>query len=168
MSAVAAKQTRGRRIAVAAAIATALAIPAEGLRQYAYYDPPGILTVCYGSTTNVIKGKKYSLEECRERLDADMLKAIEAVERCVPGLPANILAAFGDAVYNLGPTIACNTAKSTAARLLAAGQWDAACKQLPRWDKARVAGVMVPLPGLTKRREREREVCLLRGAAGGE
>ena len=32
-----------KRIAAATAIATALAVPAEGLRQYAYYDPPGIL-----------------------------------------------------------------------------------------------------------------------------
>ena len=34
----------------ALALAVALAVPAEGLRQYAYYDPPGILTVCYGTT----------------------------------------------------------------------------------------------------------------------
>lgn len=155
-----APQTRGKRIAAAAAMATALAIPAEGLRQFAYYDPPGILTVCYGATTDVVKGKKYSLEECRARLDADMLKAIETVERCVPGMPANKLAAFGDAVYNLGPTITCNRQKSTAARLLAAGQWDDACNQLPRWDKARVAGFMVALPGLTKRRGAERDLCL--------
>ncbi len=152
--------TKSKRVAAAAAIATALAIPAEGLRQFAYYDPPGILTVCYGSTTDVVKGKKYSLEECRQRLDADMLKAIETVDRCVPGLPANKLAAFGDAVYNMGPTIACNTKQSTAARLLASGQLDAACDQLPRWNKARVAGVMVELPGLTKRRAAERAVCL--------
>ena len=71
-----------------------------------------------------------------------------------------MLAAFGDAVYNLGPTIACNKQKSTAARLLDAGDLDGACNQLPRWDKARVGGVMVSLPGLTKRRAKEREVCL--------
>lgn len=148
---------RKKKIAAAAAIATALAIPAEGLRQYAYTDPPGILTVCYGSTTNVIKGKKYSLDECRARLDADMTGAIAAVERCHPGLPEPVLAAFGDAVYNIGPTVACN---STASRMLAAGDYTGACNQLPRWDKARVAGVMISLPGLTKRRAAERDVCL--------
>ena len=36
---------RNKRVAAAAAIATAIAAPAEGLRQWAYYDPPGILTV---------------------------------------------------------------------------------------------------------------------------
>src|SRR5690349_21182057 len=97
-----------RRTAVAAAIATALAIPAEGLRRVAYYDPPGILTVCYGSTTNVEKAKVYSLDECKARLDADMLAAVLIVDRCAPGLPVHVLAAFADAVYNMGPTIACS------------------------------------------------------------
>lgn len=148
------------RLAAAAALATAIAIPAEGLRQYAYYDPPGILTVCYGSTVNVEKGRKYSLAECRARLDADMETAVRTVDTCHPGLPENVLAAFADAVYNLGPTIACNTARSTAARFLAQDNYHAACEQLPRWNKARVFGLMVELPGLTKRREMERQLCL--------
>lgn len=152
--------TKSKRIAAAIAAATAIAIPAEGLRQWAYLDPPGVLTVCYGSTTNVERGKKYSLEECKARLDADMLAAVETVERCQPGLPDNVLAAFADAVYNMGPTIACDRGRSTAARLLATQQYDAACNQLPRWSKARVAGQMVELPGLTKRREKERQLCL--------
>ncbi len=151
---------RKRKIATAAAIATALAIPAEGLRQVAYYDPPGILTVCYGSTTNVVKGKVYTLEECRARLDTEMLATVTAVDRCMPYAPPSVLAAFSDASYNLGTKIACDTANSTAARLIRAGKWNEACDQLLRWNKARIAGVMVELPGLTKRRHAEREVCL--------
>ena len=139
---------------------TAIAIPAEGLRQYAYYDPPGILTVCYGSTTDVQRGKQYSLDECKARLDADMLNAVQTVERCAPGLPAPVLAAFGDAVYNIGPRIACDPVNSTAARMLKAGNIAGACNQLQRWDKARIAGLMVALPGLTKRRAKERDLCL--------
>lgn len=151
---------KAQRIAAALATASAIAIPAEGLRRVAYLDPPGILTVCYGSTTNVEKGKVYSLEECRARLDRDMLDAIETVERCAPGLPAPVLAAFGDAVYNIGPTVACNKSASTAARLLASGDIAGACNQLPRWNKSRIAGVLVELPGLTKRRAAERDLCL--------
>ena len=141
------------------ALATAIAIPAEGLRQWAYEDiaDPTLLTVCYGTTQNVIKGKKYSLEECRALLDRDMLAAIDTVERCHPGLPENVVAAFADAVYNIGPSVACD---STASRYLAAGRISDACNQLTRWDKARVGGVMVALPGLTKRREVERKLCL--------
>ncbi len=89
-----------------------------------------------------------------------MLQAVETVEQCVPGLPVNVLAAFGDAVYNMGPTIACNKGKSAAARLLAAKRIEDACNQLPRWNKAKVAGVFIELPGLTKRRELERKLCL--------
>lgn len=151
---------KGKRVGAAVALAAAIAIPAEGLRQWAYYDPPGILTVCYGSTTNVQKGVKYSLDECKARLDADMLAAVQAVDRCAPGLPVPVLAAFGDAVYNIGPTVACDTSRSTAARMLKAGDLAGACDQLPRWNKARVAGAMVELPGLTKRRAKERELCL--------
>lgn len=151
---------RTKRIVAAAGIAAALAAPAEGLRRVAYYDPPGVLTVCYGDTHNVDKNKVYSIAECKQRLEARMLEAIETVDRCQPGLPENVLAAFGDAVYNAGPTIACDSRNSTAARYLQAGKLIDACNQLPRWDKARVAGVMVALPGLAKRRAAERELCL--------
>lgn len=142
------------------AIATAIAVPAEGLRQWAYYDPVGILTTCYGSTTNVEKERYYPIEECKARLDSDMLKAIDAVERCAPGLPVPTLAAFADAVYNIGPRVACDQRTSTAARLLAAGQIEAACRQLPRWNKAKVMGFLVELPGLTTRRHKEMGICL--------
>jgi GH24 family phage-related lysozyme (muramidase) len=32
--------------------------------------------------------------------------------------------------------------------------------QLPRWNKARIAGVAVALPGLTKRRNAEMTLCM--------
>lgn len=151
---------KGGKVGLAVALAAAIAIPAEGLRQYAYYDPPGILTVCYGSTSGVIAGKRYTLDECKARLDRDMLHAVEQVDRCAPNAPVNVLAAFGDAAYNLGPRIACDTANSTAARKLKAQDWPGACRELPKWDKARIAGGLVPLPGLTKRRAKEMALCL--------
>jgi lysozyme len=144
----------------AVAMAVALAIPAEGLRRTAYYDPPGILTVCRGHTgPDVIAGKVYTLAECDAFMSNDMRNAITMVERCAPGLPDHVLAAFGDAVFNLGPKIACDTRNSTAARLLAAGDIMGACAQLPRWNQARIAGVMMELPGLTTRRAAERALC---------
>jgi sRNA-binding protein len=93
-----------------------------------------------------------------------MREALQIVERCVPGLPVRVLAAFGDAVYNIGPTVACDVTKSTAARMLKAGQLEQACRQLPRWNKARVFGVLTELLGLTKRRKLEMAVCLGRRA----
>jgi lysozyme len=146
---------------LAAALAASVAVGAEGIKLTPYYDPPGVLTVCRGHTgTDVVKGRKYSVDECNKLMTEDMAKAIAKVDSCVPGLPAHVLAAFGDAVYNMGPTIACDTNKSTAARLLKAGDIAGACNQLPRWDKARVAGVMVALPGLTKRRAEDQHLCL--------
>lgn len=154
------KPAKSNRAAVVA-IALAFAIPAEGLRRVAYYDPPRVLTVCYGHTGKDVDAKKvYSLDECRALLDKDMNDAIDQVERCVPGLPQPVLGAFSDAAYNLGGKIACDTKNSTAARMLKAGNLLGACNQLPRWDKAVVGGVLIALPGLTKRRLHEQEVCL--------
>jgi lysozyme len=154
------KTSRNKRLGVILAAATAVAIPAEGLRQKAYRDPPGVLTVCYGSTTAVDPSKVYTIEECRSRLDTDMTKAILTVERCVPGIPDKPLIAFSDAVYNIGPTIACDTKRSTAARYLKAKQWEKACAELLRWNKAKVAGSWIALPGLTKRRQAEYQICM--------
>lgn len=148
-------------MATAAALASAIAIPAEGLRQFAYFDPPGVLTVCMGHTgPDVVRGKKYTLAECNQFLTDDMRKAVEIVERCVPGLPENPLAAFADATFNIGGRLVCDTQSSTAARMLKAGDIAGACRQLPRWNRAVVGGVSVPLPGLTKRRNAEMELCL--------
>jgi GH24 family phage-related lysozyme (muramidase) len=150
-----------RKAAAAAAIAVALAAPMEGLRQVAYYDPPGILTVCYGTTgADVQKGRLYSIDECKALLNRDMLKAVEEVDRCVPKAPPMVLAAFSDAAYNLGSKVACDTRSSGAARKLQAGDWAGACLELLKWDKARIAGVLVALPGLTKRRAAEMQLCM--------
>ena len=151
--------TNSRRIA-ALSLATALAIPAEGLRQYAYRDPVGLPTICFGSTAGVKLGDFRTVPECKALLTKEMSDVISTVDSCRPGLPINVLAAFSDAAYNIGEHIACDSTRSTAARLLAAGSYQAACDQLLRWDYARVAGVSVRLPGLTKRREMERQVCL--------
>ena len=151
-------RSNGQRLAIAAALAAAIAAPMEGLKLTPYYDPPGILTVCRGHTgADVVKGKQYSLAECDQYMTDDMRQAVTAVERCHPGLPVNVLAAFADAVYNIGPSVACN---STASRHLTAGRLTDACNELLRWDKARVFGVLRPLPGLTKRRAMERALCL--------
>lgn len=151
--------TIDKRLAAVLTTAVALAIPAEGLLQYAYRDPAGILTVCYGET-NGVQIRQYTAQECRSMLDSSMLKAIDEVNKCQPNLPENVLAAFSDAAYNIGSKVACDVNKSTAARLLKSGDYKGACNQLPRWNKAVVAGQLTELPGLTKRRERERQVCL--------
>jgi len=150
-----------KKAAIAIVIASSIAIPAEGLRQTWYADPgQGIATVCYGTTTNVDKTKRYTKDECLALLSKDMADAVRIVDGCVPDLPIGVLAAFSDATYNIGPKIVCDTQRSTAARLLKAGRLRDACLQLPKWDKATKAGVLITLPGLTKRRAREMEICI--------
>lgn len=149
-----------RRKTLACALAVAIAAPCEGLRRRVYLDPVGIPTYCFGETSNPVRGKLYSIAECQGLLNDHMLDAVHTVERCAPGLPPEVLGAFSSAVYNMGPTIACNAKTSTAARYLRDGRLIDACNQLPRWDRARLAGVLVTLPGLTKRRLLERDQCL--------
>lgn len=154
---------RAQQMAAAALAAAAIAMPAEGLRRWAYEDAKGVITTCWGSTKSVDPNHHYSLEECRARLDQDMQEAIGHVERCVPGLPEHQLAALADAVFNLGPDVVCNVKKSSVARLAQAGRVEEACDALLRWNKVKKAGMAIELPGLTKRRQRERDLCQGRG-----
>jgi lysozyme len=152
--------TRRRAASIVAAV-IAIAAPLEGMRQYAYFDPPGILTVCMGHTGKDVRaGRYYSDGECYELAKQDAGAAVDAVLRCAPDAPDSVATAFGDAVFNIGPKIACDTANSKAARYLAAKEWRLACEQLPKWDKSRIAGQLVALPGLTKRRKIERDICV--------
>ena len=150
-----------KKAAIAIVIASSMAMTAEGYRQTWYADPVGITTVCYGHTgPDIDKKKVYTKDECMALLSKDMAASVRRVDRCVPGLPIGVLAAFSDADFNVGGTIACDTTRSTAARYLRDGRLRDACLQLPRWSKANVMGVMVDLPGLVKRRNREMEICL--------
>lgn len=150
----------GKREVLALAVAVSLAGGYEGLRNYAYRDPVGIPTICYGSIVGVRMGDYRTTEQCKALLGEEMWTRVMTVERCVPGLPVNMLAAWASAIFNLGDFLVCDGARSTAARLLKAGQWLEACRQLPRWNKATIAGALTTLPGLTKRRAAEEKLCL--------
>lgn len=152
--------TPAQKRASALALAAALAAPCEGLRQYAYRDVTGLPTICMGSTKGVKMGDFRTIPECRAMLTEEMMGFVARVDACQPGLPPNVLAAFSDASYNLGTTVACDTQRSTPARKLKAKDYAGACNALLAWNKARVAGVLVELPGLTKRRILDRDLCL--------
>lgn len=153
--------SRIKKGAGAASIVMALVSAHEGYKLTPYFDPPGILTVCRGHTGPDVKpGVRWTDEQCDEASREDVRDALADVDRCHQGLPEPVRGAFADAVFNLGATIACDKKNSTAARHLYAGDYEAACRQLPRWNKARIAGVPVELPGLTKRRAEEMSICL--------
>ena len=160
------EQNPARRKAIAWAVAAAIgiAIPMEGTVLKAYLDPVGLPTICMGSTKGVKMGDLRTLPECKALLTKEMTDVVIAVERCRPGLPPEVLAAMSDFAYNVGARAVCDPSFSTPARKLAAGDIAGACEALLPWNKARVAGVLVPLPGLTRRRHMEMELCL-RGVA---
>jgi lysozyme len=143
---------------IAFAAALALVVAFEGLRRVAYPDPVGIPTICYGHTAGVRLGDTATLQECDGMADADLAAVFAAINTEIKQeLPPEVLGATASFCYNVGMT-AC--ARSTMFRHLKAGNFRAACNELPRWVYAKGR----KLNGLVRRREAERQLCL-RGAA---
>jgi len=129
---------------------------AEACRNEPYYCPANILTVGIGSTTGNIEQRKYSDDEIARRWVDDIKSAEQCVKRFANGfhLPQSVFEATVSITFNVG----CSKMKSsTMYRYLNSGNYQAACNELPRWNKAN--GKV--LKGLVVRREKERELCLL-------
>jgi lysozyme len=128
----------------------------EGLRTSPYEDVVGVLTVCYGETEGV-EMRDYAPAECESMLQDRLLRDYyQPLVACIDGLPSapvEVQAAFTSWAYNVGVGAACG---STLARYARAGEWEAACNELPKW---RFAGGKV-WQGLVNRRADERELCL--------
>lgn len=143
--------------AAALAAAAAFISPHEGLRQEPYYDPVGILTVCYGHTgSDVKKGVRYSEEQCQRILRNDIERHAEALNCIKTSLTEHQKVAFVSFAFNVGSSKFC---KSTLVKKANAGDMKGACKELDRWVYGNKNGKMVKLPGLVKRRAQERQVC---------
>lgn len=127
---------------------------AEGLRTVVYLDPVGIPTYCFGETKGARVGDTYTPEQCKEQLGARVAEFGRGVDRCIDHpLPATRKAAYTSAAYNIGIEAFC---KSSMARKENAGDVPGACDALRLYVYAKG----VKLPGLVKRREQERELCL--------
>ncbi len=141
-------------LALSAAALVGIALH-EGYSPTAYTPVPGdVPTIGYGSTEGVKLGQSITPDRALVRLLADATKFEQAVKRCAPvPMTSNEFSAFVSLAYNVGETAFCN---STAARLLRAGDYEGACRQILRWDRFKGA----PLAGLTKRRQQEFELCM--------
>ena len=152
--------SRLKQGSAAAAVAVTLIGGFEGLRQNAYPDPATggpPWTVCYGETLNVHKGDYHSIAECRAMLVNSLQKYAKGIEACTTApMPDDRFVALISFAYNVGVGAACH---SSVVRLINEGRTRDGCNALMAWDKA--AGIR--FPGLTKRRAKERELCL-RGA----
>lgn len=132
-------------------------------REYrqAYVDMVGVLTICDGDTNNVRRGQVATRAECEDRLERQLIAHAEPVLRCVPALGhpgrENQLVASVSLAYNIGTTGFC---RSSTARNFNNGEWVRGCYNMRLWNKGRVRGRLVPIRGLTLRRERESNLCL--------
>ena len=129
----------------------------------AYLDIASIPTACDGLTKGIKIGQTYTPEQCTAMLEAALVEHAAGVMRCTPGLALtiprrdNVRFAAISMAYNIGVGAWCG---SSARKLVDAGKIRAACDAFLPWDKARVRGVLRPVQGLTKRRQRERAECL--------
>lgn len=144
----------------AAAIATGLVGGFEGLRTAAYPDPATKgepWTICYGETKGVKRGDRKTPDECKTMLGESLGGYIDGVTGCLTvEVGPHRLAALTSFAYNVGSKTVCN---SSVVRRLNAGEGAAACDDLMKYDKARIAGVLVRMKGLTRRRAEERAMC---------
>lgn len=137
-----------------------LIVDVEGCRTDPYYCQANKLTVGVGSTSNVIKGKKYTTEEIVVRLRED----IKVAEQCLSnnvrvGMTQGEYDAYASFIFNLG----CGSFRSsTLLFMLNNGRPVEACNQLSRWVyvKPSPTAKAVVSEGLKKRRTREEKVCL--------
>ena len=152
---------------IAAGTFMALAVPFiggwEGLRLDAYQDIVGVWTVCYGETRGVSAGDSHTKAQCDAMLANGIADFQERLDACLTReeqMPVGMKVAVVSWSFNVGTGAAC---KSTLVRLANAGDFEGACNQLPRWNRA--GGQVVR--GLTNRRIAERDMCLqsLRDAA---
>lgn len=149
-------------VAVAASLAVGIVANYEGLSTAVYYDPVGIPTQCFGETKGVRMGDaEKTPEQCKAMLVGRLEEFSDGIDKCLTrAIPPEMYAAYLSAAYNIGIGNFCN---SSMARKTNAGDFVGGCNALLLWDKARKAGVLITLPGLTKRRHAERDTCM-RGA----
>lgn len=154
-----AQTTNAQRVAAvlaAAAVAVPLLAQFEGYVPVGYPDPAlgvKLPTACYGSTTGIVIGKRYTEAECTQMLAADAVKHGLEIDRCLPAdLPLEMRAAFTSAAFNIGAKAFCGSSMS---RKALTGDYAGACAALSLWNKA--GGK--EMRGLTRRRAAERQLC---------
>lgn len=144
-----------KKTATWVSICVACTAGAEGVRQTAYRDPSpaGTWTICFGETRGVQPGDRKTLAQCKAMLEGRLYEFGEQVDHCtVVPLPPKRKAAMTDFAYNAGAGRYCRSI----APLLNAGQVQAACDKLTEY----VYAGGIKFPGLVRRREQERGLCL--------
>lgn len=144
---------------------------AEGYRSKPYLCAAGKPTIGWGST-RYPDGRKVTMADdaiAQDWAEVCLTSAMRRVrEQLAPlvkvDVTVNQAAALLSIAYNCG--VGCHDgvrgdiADSTLLEKLNAGDVQGAAAEFPKWNKARVGGVLQPLGGLTKRRKAELELFL--------
>jgi lysozyme len=126
----------------------------EGYEGNAYQDIVGIWTIGFGTTEGVRPNQTITPVVALQRKLTDVQKFEGALKQCVTvPLSQNEYDAYISLAYNIGSGAFCN---STLVRLLNQGQYDMACQQILRWNRA--GGQVVQ--GLVNRRQAEYKLCI--------
>lgn len=134
----------------------------EQCRLHAYQDVRGIWTIGWGHTGDVADGMIITQQEADDFLRGDLNSAVTAVSRGIIGGAATTDNQFG-AMVSLGYNIGLGAfTVSTVLRQHRLGAYQQAADAFRMWNKATINGVLQPVAGLTRRREAERTLYLLR------
>ena len=127
----------------------------EGFVGHTYIDAVGIPTIGFGTTKDVKPNQTITPERALVKLLQDANEMEKQLKWCIGDVPLHQHEwdAIVSWTYNVGTGAAC---KSTLVKKLKAGDYKGACNELSRWTYA--GGKQ--LPGLVKRREHERQMCL--------
>lgn len=134
----------------------------EGFSAAPYKCPAGVWTIGYGHTKEVTANTTpITKAEAHVLLLGDMTDAGLDVLRLAGdalqdtddvAAATNRFVALTSWTFNLGSA---NLASSTMLKRIKEKRWEAAAKEMLRWNKATVNGVKKVLPGLVKRRRSE-------------
>lgn len=128
----------------------------EGYRGEAYIPVKGDRpTLGFGDAQGVKPGQKTDPVRALIRLGSQAQTFEVAMRQCIGDVPLHQHEwdAYVSLTFNIGEGAFC---KSTLVRKLKAGDHAGACAEILRWDRFQGR----PLPGLTKRRQDERNQCL--------
>ncbi|WP_437609653.1 lysozyme [Erwinia sp. V71] len=128
---------------------------AESCRRSPYVCPAGVLTDGIGNTHGVVAGTVKTDAQIAADWQKNILEAESCVNRYASGksLSDNTFSAATSITFNAG---CASMQKSTMFRYFRAGYTAGACNEFTRWV---YAGNQV-LPGLVKRRDAEKKLCL--------
>lgn len=145
------------RIAVGAVAVSAVCLAGiagfEGYREKAYKDAVGVPTIGYGETAGVKMGDRTTPERALAQLLKSTNKHADGIRKCINvPLYQYEFDAYVSLAYNIGVG---NFCKSTLVKKLNAKDYDGACNEILKWNKAGGRA----LAGLTRRRQKEHLMC---------